>query len=238
MSTLGDIATTVALKILVRDDAANDWALKAAEQAYRTICNKVPFPELMVRSDELAVTASDPTFNLTTALPDYEIAGIISIRYTVSSTQKYRLIRDDARNHEWYDFTQPGYPRLYSRIDQDTIEFNMAPLSSSHTLRVYFWRKPVIDVSDPASHTLLIPVEWEELLVWETLYRTYHFLQEFDKAHALMLPSMIPPGPSTNKRFAKDMGIIPRLWNDMLKTLNWRESVDEDWGMQPVRRES
>lgn len=235
MATLGDIASTVASKILVRSDAANDWALTAAEQAYRTLCNKIPFPELLARSDELAVTANDETFNLTAALPDYEVAGIISIRYTVSSTNRYRLIRDNARNHDFYTFQNAGAPRLYARVDANTLEFNTPPSSSSHTMRVYFWRKPVIDPADPAAHTLLTPVEWNELLVWETLYRTYHFLQEFDKAHALMIPSMIPPGPSTNKRFAKDMGIIPRLWNDLLKTLMWREAVDEDWGMKPVR---
>lgn len=238
MATIGDIASIVANDILVRPDATIGFAQTAAIQAYRTLCNKIPFPELLVRSDEIAVTAGTPTLDLTTNLSNYEVAGIISIRYTVDSTHKYRLIRDDARNHEWYTFQSNGQPRLYSRINEDTIEFNIPPSSSSHTVRVYFWRKPVISTTDPAAHTLLIPVEWEELLVWETLYRTYHFLQEFDKAHALMVPSMVPPGPSTNKRFAKDMGIIPRCWNDLLKTLNWREAIDEDWGMQPVRRQN
>lgn len=234
-TTIGDIASTVANDILVRPDETIGFALTAAQMAYRTICNKVPFPELLVRSDEISVTSGTETLNLTSNLTDYEVAGIISIRYTVDSTQKFRLIRDDARNHEWYTYQVTGIPRLYARVDQDTIEFNVAP-SSAHTIRVYFWRKPVISVTDPAAHELLIPVEWEELLIWETLYRTYHFLQAFDKAAALMMPAMPDQGPSLRKRHSKEMGIIPRLWNDLLSTLQWRESIDEDWGMQPYRR--
>lgn len=235
-TTLGDIASTVANDILVRPDATIGFALKAAEQAYRTIANKVPFPELLVRSDEIAVTQGTETLNLTTNLSDYDLAGIISIRYKVSDNQVFRLTRDDARNHEWYPYQNVGIPRLYARIDKDTIEFNVAPSSSSHTIRVYFWRKPVISVTDPAAHEVMIPVEWEELLVWETLYRTYHFLQSFDKAAALMMPAMPEQGPSMRKRHSKEMGIIPRLWNDLLATVQWRESIDEDWGMQPYRR--
>jgi len=235
-TTLGDIASTVANDILVRPDETIGFAIKAATMAYRTIANKVPFPELLVRSDEIAVTQDSQTLNLTTNLSDYEVAGIISLRYKVSATEVFRLTRDDARNHEWYTCQTSGTPRLYARVDQDTIEFDVAPSSSAHTIRAYFWRKPVISVTDPASHELLIPVEWEELLIWETLYRTYHFLQSFDKAGALIMPAMLPDGPSVRKRHSKEMGIIPRLWNDLLSTLTWRESIDEDWGMQPYRR--
>ena len=234
-TTLGDIASTVANDILVRPDETIGFAIKAAEMAYRTIANKVPFPELLVRSDEIAVTQDSQTLNLTTNLSDYEVAGIISIRYKVSATELFRLTRDDARNHEWYTYQVSGIPRMYARVDQDTIEFNVAP-SAAHTIRVYFWRKPAISVTDPAAHELMIPVEWEELLIWETLYRTYHFLQAFDKAAALMMPAMLPDGQSARKRHSKEMGIIPRLWNDLLSTVNWRESIDEDWGMQPYRR--
>lgn len=236
MSTLGDIASTVAQDVLVRPEVEHTFALKAAVRAYRTICNKIPFPELMVRSDEIALTAGTETLNLTTALTDYEVAGIVSIRYTASSTNKFRMTRDDAKNHEWYTYQTNGTPSCYARVDKDTIEFNVAPSSSSHAIRVYFWRKPVISVTDPAEHELLIPVEWEELLEWETLYRCYYYLQEFDKANALMMPSMVPGGYSPGKKHVQEMGIIPRLWNDLLSTLNWRESIDEDWGMQPWRR--
>lgn len=87
-----------------------------------------------------------------------------------------------------------------------------------------------------SSHTLLMPEEWEELLMWETLYRLYTATEQHDKAMLLVAPTMTPRMPTPKKITIREVGIIPRLWNDLLQTVYGREGVDEDFSINPISR--
>lgn len=83
---------------------------------------------------------------------------------------------------------------------------------------------------------VLTPSEWDELLRYETLYKTYYALDQIEKAMALMQPQMVPRQPTIKKTSMFEMGIIPRLWNDLLTTVSQQENVDEDFGINPTMR--
>lgn len=84
--------------------------------------------------------------------------------------------------------------------------------------------------------TLLTPLEWDELMKWETLYRVYHYLDNLDKAMSLVQPAAIPRQATPKKVPMIETGIIPRLWNDLLTTISQQENVDEDFSINPVIR--
>lgn len=83
---------------------------------------------------------------------------------------------------------------------------------------------------------LVTPEEWDELLGWETLYRVYYALDQPDKAAALIGQNGFPRQPSPRKQKVFETGIIPRLWNDLLKTMSQQENVDEDFSINPIIR--
>lgn len=233
-TTIGDIANTVAHKILNRSDAANDWALTSAVQAYRSICSKVPFDELKVESDSISCTSGTARYDLATLL-DYDVAGIIAIRYTPASGSSYRLIRREYRQYLARASTTSGPARTYARSTSTNIDLSPTPSNSSDSFKVYYWKQPTI-ATKPAETQLEIPEEWEVLLQFETLYLTYHFLQEPQKAMTLIQPNPVPMPYSSKKRISTEVGIIPRLWNDLLETRSNREHVDEDFSINPQRR--
>lgn len=84
--------------------------------------------------------------------------------------------------------------------------------------------------------SLVTPLEWDELFKWETLYRVYHYLDQQDKAAALVQPIGIPRQATPKKVPMIETGIIPRLWNDLLTTISQQENVDEDFSINPVIR--
>jgi hypothetical protein len=83
---------------------------------------------------------------------------------------------------------------------------------------------------------LVTPAEWDELMKWETLYRVYMYLDQLDKASALVQPQPLPRQASPKKTVMYEVGIIPRLWNDLLTTISQQENVDEDFSINPVIR--
>jgi hypothetical protein len=50
------------------------------------------------------------------------------------------------------------------------------------------------------------------------------------------MPMPMPRQMSPKKTQMFEVGIIPRLYNDLLKTINMREAVDEDFSVNPIRR--
>lgn len=234
-TTLGDIAEIVSRKILNRDDAANDFALTATLQAYRSMCSKVPFEELHAESAELTTTASTARYDLGSLITD-DIAGIIAIRYSPSSgSTKFRLRRSQFRRFLSQGAAVAGTPRTYARSVGTAIDLNPMPASGSDTFLVYYWKQPTI-ADNVSKTTLEFPDEWEVLLQFETLFLTYHFLQEPEKALMLMQPNPMPMPYSSKKRISTEVGVIPRLWNDLMETRSNRELVDEEFSINPVSR--
>lgn len=232
MSTLNDIASYVAVDILNRNDLL-PYAVGVAKRVYNMVCGKVPFDALRVTSDELSLTEGTAVYSLSSLTP--KLAGIISIRLSISSTNTRRLWRKDTRLYDALGSQRPGIPSSYARFGGN-IEINPVPNSSTYTYRIRYWSYPTI-ASDVAETELVIPEEWDELLEWETLYRIYNgHLKRPDLAMQLVMPSPMPRQATPTKVYMYEPGIIPRLWNEMLQTINSRENVDEDFGVQPIIR--
>ena len=236
-TTIQDIASEAGLEILNRsDNVGRAFALKAATRAYRTICAAVPFSGLQTLSDEIPTVANQAEYNLDALITSPELQGIINIRYTMASGTKRRLTRDDTRTFDAVgtSVSTPS-PSLYSRFGS-TIELFQPPDSANDTFRIRYWARPIISTDDPGAAQLVTPVEWEELFIWETVYRLYNYLEEFEKAAMLMQTSFMPRQRSPSKVAMHEIGIISRLWNDLLQTIPAREFVDEDFGINPLSR--
>jgi len=240
MSTLGEIRDTCVKDILTRADDYRNFGLIAVRNAYLSICNKVPFPELQRLSTEIAVTANDPEVSIATLDPP--LAGIISIRYYNAASGTYhRLVPRDGRLYDAQSTAVSSKPYSYARgRTGDILELNPRPSSSSDTLRVRYWSMPDItdpnDLSELASHQIVIPIEWERLLTFEALYELYHYdnsLESMQKAQMLVMKSPLPRMGSTKKQVSYELGIIPRLWNDLLETKTIRENLDADYSINP-----
>lgn len=231
-TTLGDIATAVVDDHLKRDDL-REQAIRAAKKVYLLICGKVPFDELCVTSPEVNFAVGVSSYSLQTCIGVDSVAGIVSIRVTAGSIRR-RLKRSHARAYDALGSIVNGIPSSYARWGHN-IEVNPAPVSPSYTWRVRYWSRPTID-TDVALTELLTPPEWDELLEWETLYRMYTILEEHEKAMMLVAPKSYPRQASPYKERTAELGIIPRLWNDLLKTVSQRENIDEDFTVNPIQR--
>lgn len=232
MSQFVDIANWVTQDYLNRSDIQT-IAETAVQQVYLMICAKVPFDQLMVTSSEQAMVADTASYTLLGSL-DPALRAIASIRLTVNSSNRRRLRRSHTRVYDSLSSISSGIPSTYARWG-NSIEFNPAPNSSSYTFRVRYWYRPEA-AATPKLTTILTPPEWDELLRWETLYKVYHYLDQQDKAMALVQPSPAMRQSTPKKVQMMEVGIIPRLWNDLLTTVSQQENVDEDFSINPVIR--
>lgn len=231
MSTLANIANTAAMVYLKRPDKLAD-AIEMAKKVYLLVCGKVPFHNLTYTSAEQAMTLGTRYYSMAAFSP--AVAGLIAVSVTYASGQYRRLRRSDARAFEQMRATPSGRPYSYARW-QDGIEVHPTPNSSSYTWRARYWTYPTIETS-VGDTVLVTPTEWDELLEWETLYRLYSALGEHEKAYALMVAQPLPRQMSPKRTISFEIGIIPRLWNDLLLTVKQREAVDEDFSINPVMR--
>lgn len=239
MATIDDIATWCTSTMLKRSDLTSEARVHALS-VYKLICQKIPFEALQYRSAELPMIASTAEYDLASGPTQLtpELAGIMSIRYTVAGgARTWRVRRSHTRVFDAIQSTRPGDPRMYARFGSK-VEFSPAPLTSLSTFRVRYWANPAITAA-PNEHqtTLVTPSAWDELFKWETLFRLYYITGETEKAAALIMPMPMPRQPSPKRTHIFEVGIIPRLWNDLLLTISQRENVDEDFAINPIRRE-
>ncbi len=231
MATLSDIGTTVAVRNLRRPDLQSDCVVLARD-AYLSICGKVPFDELCEVTAERSMSTTDASHSL--ADIDPPINGIISIRATYGTNRYTRMKRSHARVFDAENQSLTGRPARYARFG-NAIEFDRLADDDSYTYRIRYWTAPTIS-QNIGDTTLVIPETWNELVRYETLYRAYiELVDEPEKALMLMQGAMIPRGPTPTKVRSVEMGMIPRLWNDLLRTVSQREGIDEEFSIQPLR---
>ena len=233
---LQSIADEVSEEIVNRTDARSR-ALKYATRAYRNVCQLLPFPNLQKLSDDFTTVADQSQYDISAL----DLAGIMSIRYTNSAGRKHKLVWTSIINMDRQGSDLTGRPSTYTRCEVDSsdheqIQLNPAPDTAGETFKIRYWSMPTIDASQVGSHTLVTPVEWDELLVYMALERTYISYEEFAKAQALVIPTMMPRQYSTKKVYQVEMGIIGRLLNDLLQTSEERENVDSSYQLNPVYR--
>lgn len=223
---IGDIATWVATRLKRQDVAAT--TIENAKNFYKLLCSAVPFDELETTSAERAMVSGTGSYDLS----DLQLNGICSIRLTYGTNQFRRLRRSHPRVYDSLGSVVPGIPATYARWGK-AIEVNPTPGSSSYTYRLRYWRAPAIETT-PENTTIILEDPWLELIRYETLYRTYLDYEEFEKANMLVAPMPMPRQGQHARVF--EYGIIPKLWNDLLKTIRQRENVDEDFSINPVVR--
>lgn len=228
MATINDIAGEITTDMLKRSDISA-MVIKQVKAAYLTICQRVPFEELQTGPSDLTCTIDDPAVDLSSLA----IAGICSIRIVYSATSGMRLKRNHVRNFDNYATTlASNKPREYARWGKK-IELSPPP-KEEYVLKIRYWTYPTI--ANPVENTTLaMPSAWEELLKWESFHRVLIVLKRPEEAQSLVIPSMQPKMPTSKKVYSSDMGIIPRLWNELLLTVPGRESIDEDFSINPVR---
>lgn len=234
MATLNDVVSFVTSDVLRRTDTDTVAITRnAAVAVYKTVCGKIPFDELQAVTSEIPFQANVATYDLAPLIP--ALAGIMSIRVTINANSRRRLRRSHVRVYDALSFTKPSIPSTYARFGT-SIEVNPPPDSSSYTYRVRYWSQPTMDVT-PYTTTIVFQDPWVELLNYETLYRVYISLNQWDKALQLIQPPVVPRGGYSSKKLQlTEVGIIPRLWNDLLTTISQKENVDEDFNINPVIR--
>ena len=231
---IGDIANWVAIQRMRRPDLLAN-ATQNALSGYLSICGAVPFEDLQqMTNPEISTVSGQTTYDLSS----YNMLGIMSIRLTIATNQVYRLKRTSTRQLDVFQATQ-SRPFLYARFAKG-IEVAPVPDSGTYTMRIRFWSRPPLDFSDPggygANTVLATPIEWDELFKYEALYRTYLDIEEYEKASYLIAPSAMPKQATPRKVLSSEVGILPRLWNELMKRYNQREAVDEDFSVNPANR--
>lgn len=225
---IGDIANWVSNR-LKRPDTL-PIAIEDAVNFYKLLCSAVPFDELMVSSAERPLANGTISYDLS----DLPLKGIMSIRLTWAANKYRRLRRTHSRVYDSLGSTVPGVPASYARWGK-SIEINPTPNLDSYTYRIRYWSAPTIDVV-PENTTIVLDDPWLELMRYETLFRTYLAFEEFEKANLLVAPVPMPRQPSPQATRVFEYGIIPKLWNDLLRTISQRENGDEDFSINPVVR--
>lgn len=234
MATISTVRSDITSDILPRTDM-NSTVERCIRDAYLAIAGKVPFEDLQVGPTTIACVIGQQSYALGTILSATPLAGIISIRVERSAnTGVIRLKRDHVRNYDAMATPANSFPVKYARWSSN-IEL-WPPPDNTYNMKIRYWRKPVID-GTIANTTLLVPDDWLELIKWEAVYRLYTILNRPIDAMGLITPSQLPRMGSTKKTIFHDIGIIPRLWNDLLLTISQRESIDEDFGINPVVRQ-
>lgn len=236
MATLDDIATWCTTTKLKRTDIT-DEARECAKDFYLVLCERVPLEGLETKSPELPVQAGVDSYDLTTGPTALTpaLTGIMSIRYKAGAGRQWRLRRSDTRVYDSVAFSTGQDPRTYARFG-NAIELMPTPQASGPTFRVRYWATPTL--ASPNFYTTVVAgtPAWQELMRYETLYRLYIVLEQHDKATQLVMPMPMPRQPQPKRTLMFEMGIIPRLWNDLLSTIRQRENVDEDFSINPVYR--
>jgi Putative Ig domain len=239
-TTIANIAAWVTGDYLNRTDMTTQ-AQTAALDVYRMVCAKVPFEQLYNVTSEIpfvggaSATTSESTYDLSQLVPP--LVGIVDIRVTINSNTKRRLRRSSARMYDSLSIIQPGLPSTYARSSAQRITVNPPPNSSAMTFRVRYWARPPEDPTSPTSATVLAtPVEWNPLFKWETAWWVLNMLGQEQRASALVQPMMMPRQQSPVRQPMMEIGILPRLWNELLQTISERENVDEDFNINPVIR--
>ena len=228
--TIGDLAEEIAIGILRRPDIQDD-CVRLVRNAYWSICAKVPFDELCTLTAERAISTLSTTHSL--ADLDPPLNGIMSIRVSFGNTVQ-RMRRSNTRVFDAENQSLTGRPSRYARFG-NSIEFDRLANASTYTYRIRYWTSPAIAVK-PAETVLVIPQEWYELVKYEGLYRVYiDLVDQPEKAMMLMQPAMLPRQGSPVKIRSAEIGLLPRLWNDLLRTVSQREHVDEDIAISPMR---
>lgn len=227
MSTMKDSITWVTVSKLKRPDLVGE-ATELCRKAFLSIVAKVPFDELRVVGSEMPLSTTVNTLDLSAL----NLAGIISLRLSANNTVR-RLKRSDMRAFDAIMITN-GIPYKYARVAK-TLYFNTQPTDATWTVRPYYWSYPTL--LSPVENTVLPwPQEWDELLDYELLYRLYIHIEEHQKAMMMLQPPMNPRVPEGKKTTLHEIGVLTRLWNDLLQPTFAREAIDEDFGINPIYR--
>lgn len=233
MSTVGDVVQELVSEFLNRGEDIVEPATKQCWKAYQMIVLKVPFDDLREKSDELAIATSTNVLDVSAL----NIAGISWVRVTSPDGQKRLIDKLTVRHFDGIqDQESTGGPTAWARWNANQIEFDQYSTTSGWTAMLRYWRRPIAASDGIAATELEMPSEWEDLLFFETLYRVALLMKDYDLATNLITPMPMPRQPSPTKTRTFEIGIIPKLWNDLLRTVEDRESLTSNLATRPMIR--
>lgn len=231
-TSITDVANWVTSDYLKRTDITVE-AQNAAIMVYRIVAAKVPFEQLVSITPELPLSTGVDIYDLSQLVPP--LVGITDIRVTLGSNIRRRLRRSSARMYDALSIIQNGRPSTYARSGAQTVQLNPPPDNSSYTMRVRYWSRPPEDAVFNTT-VLATPIEWDALFKWEAAWWVLNELGQEQRAMQLVQPMMMPRQSSPKAQRMMEIGIIPRLWNELLTTVSQKENVDEDFNINPVIR--
>lgn len=231
-TSIADVATWVTSDYLKRSDITTE-AQNAAIMVYRLLTLKVPFEQLYNLTPELPLSQGVDNYDLSELVPP--LAGIVDIRMTVNQTQRRRWRRSSSRLYDSLSIINNGQPSTYARTSAQQIQINPPPDTGTYTMRIRYWSRAPED-STTANTVLATPIEWDALFKWETAWWVLNEIGQETRASQLVQPMMMPRQASPKKQKMLEIGIIPRLWNELLTTISEKENVDEDFSVNPVMR--
>lgn len=217
--TIGDLSQEITSGFFNRQDLVSvTWVQML--KAYKMIALKVPFDELRVKSAERTIDTASAVHDLSDIVT--EIGGIQWTRITDASGNRRVIENLSTRQFDALQTTSTGGgPAAWARWGMN-IEFDRPAPSTGWTVMFRYWKRPPIE-SLIEDTEILLPDEWCDLLFWETCYRIALILKDYDLANSLIQPMPMPRQQSPVKTRTFEVGIIPRLWNDLLKTIQDRE---------------
>ena len=198
---------------------------------YKVLTARVPFEELMA-TDTYTCGINDPSIDVGTETPD--LAGFKSLRINYLDGTGLRLKKDHVNNFDKTGTPPSRRPCKYARYGK-SLEL-WPPPDQEYIITARYWKKGVLS-GTIGNTVMLVPDEWLELIAWETTYRVLIFLGRMQDAMSLVIGSPQPRMPSPKTVNMVDMGIIPRLWNELMLTIYEREYDSDDFSINPLVRD-
>lgn len=233
---IGDIASWVVNRKMRRPELYPD-AVDSASDIYMTIGSSVPFEAFEVTTSEVALQPNVATLDIS----NLDLFSVQSVRLSNNGQPVRRLKRSHVRVFDSAGSaitTSGGQPSSYARWG-DQLEFFPTPNLSTYTIRIRGYQRPSIVLDSqgtPSATPITVAVEWNQLFKWETLFSLYMMTDEYEKAAMLVAPAAMPRYNSPKYVPMFETGILPRLWNDLLRTIKMREGGDEDFAINPLYR--
>lgn len=195
------------------------------------VTSRMPMYELRADATPAPLAGATKISSFDTAYP--LLSGIISVRAeNIAGTTGRRLKK---RNIQWFDSlgsrtATSALPAAYCRHGGN---LELYPtLSENLNLVIRYWKRHPVDAT-PGNTTIVTHESWNELYKWEVYYRLLIHIGEHDKAMGLVVGTQMPYYPAVRKVRMVQMGIIPRLWNELMLTVDQREGIDDDFGIRP-----
>jgi hypothetical protein len=195
MALLSDLVSNVVSRVSTNipnvNTLAADWLLKS----YKAVAAQFPFVELQNFYTQNVLTTGGVRMGSYSIATDVRAILAVSMQdpnLLISGTStpiKRRLKKDSWRGSAAEKFTPEGIPCKYTRFG-NTIYFEPTPNRDDYLFYIWYWKYP--DVSQGVSSTISLPMEWEEVIEWEGVWRGLLHTLSYNEAKEVRNNVVIP----------------------------------------------